>query len=224
MRLTARLNSQTGRPFGVMRSSGSRPTFPTRGILLTEATSLLVPSHHEVAEDVFGEANGALELAGLRRRKRELDDAVLAVTVVRDLVREPALGVRNDLLDLAAEVGDGLLEAVAHRAETLLVDGGRAEVHELVWAHLVAGFPFPGLAARPWPGAKRRRGQRPRRACLVNRTALRNASVIVRSAGTLATSRPKRRASASGAAYRRPRWPTPATGAPSHARTLTAPT
>src|SRR2546427_206055 len=45
MRLTARLNSQTGRPFGVMRSSGSRPTFPTRVILLTEATSLLVPSH-----------------------------------------------------------------------------------------------------------------------------------------------------------------------------------
>src|SRR5919204_2215822 len=67
--LTATLNSQTGRPFGVIRSSGSRPTLPMMMILLTEATMSLVPSHHEVAEDVFRETYGALELASLRRRQ-----------------------------------------------------------------------------------------------------------------------------------------------------------
>src|ERR671936_836093 len=77
-RLTATLNSHTGRPFGVMRSSGSRPTLPMITILLTDATLSLVPSHYEVAKDVFGEANSAFELACLRGRKRELDDAVLA--------------------------------------------------------------------------------------------------------------------------------------------------
>src|SRR5438309_12063394 len=82
-RLTATLNSQTGRPFGVIRSSGSRPTLPMMTILLTEAMSL-VPSHHEVAEDVFREPYGALELARLGRWQRKFDDTVLAVTVVSD--------------------------------------------------------------------------------------------------------------------------------------------
>src|SRR5919201_5931309 len=76
-RLTATLNSQTGRPLGVMRSSGSRPTLPMITILLTEATVSLVPSHYEMAKDVFGKANGALELARLRWRESELDHAVL---------------------------------------------------------------------------------------------------------------------------------------------------
>src|SRR6267143_319541 len=128
-RLTATLNSQTGRPFGVIRSSGSRPTLPMMTILLTEAMSL-VPSHHEVAEDVFREPYGALELARLVRRQREFDDAVLAVTVVGDLVGEPTLLVGDDLVDLAAEGGDRLLDALAHGAEALFVDGRRAEVHE----------------------------------------------------------------------------------------------
>src|SRR5438046_3526173 len=115
-RLTATLNSQTGRPFGVIRSSGSRPTLPMMMILLTDATMSLVPSHHEVAEDVFREADGALELASLRWREREFDDAVLPVAVVRDLVGEAPLDVRNDLLHLPTEGGDGLLDALADRA------------------------------------------------------------------------------------------------------------
>src|SRR5882762_3393698 len=133
-RLTATLNSQPGRPFGVIRSSGSRPTLPMMTILLTEAMSL-VPSHYEVAQDVFREPYGALELARLCRRQREFDDAVLAVAVVGDLVGEPALLIVYDLLDLAAEIRDGLLDALAHRAETLFVDCGRTEVHELVRSH-----------------------------------------------------------------------------------------
>src|SRR2546430_5965401 len=133
-RLTATLNSQTGRPFGVIRSSGSRPTLPMMTILLTEAMSF-VPSHYEVAEDVFREPYRALELARLCRRQRKLDDTVLAVTVVGDLVGESALLVGDDLLDLAAEGGDGLLDALAHSAEALFVDGRRAEVHELVRSH-----------------------------------------------------------------------------------------
>ena len=103
-------------------------------ILLTEAMSF-VPSHYEVAEDVFREPYGALELARLRRRQREFDDAVLALTVVGDLVGEPSFCDRNDLVDLAAEIGDGLLDALAHRADALFVDGGRAEVHKLVRSH-----------------------------------------------------------------------------------------
>src|SRR3989442_1258733 len=136
-RLTATLNSHTGRPFGVIRSSGSRPTLPMMTILLTEATMSLVPSHYEVAQDVFREPYGALELARLGRRQRKFDDAVLAVAVVGDLVGEPAFRDGNDLLHLAAEVGDGLLDTLAHRADALFVDGWWAEVHELVWSHSV---------------------------------------------------------------------------------------
>ena len=66
----------------------------------------LVPSHYEVAEDVFREPYGSLELARLSGWKREFDDAVLAVTVVGDLVGEPAFRNGNDLLDLAAKIGD----------------------------------------------------------------------------------------------------------------------
>src|SRR3982074_1471618 len=53
---------------------------------------LLVPSHHDVAQDVFGETDGPLELARLVRRQRELEDAVMAVTVVRDLVGQAPAG------------------------------------------------------------------------------------------------------------------------------------
>src|SRR5438477_346400 len=85
-RFTATLNSHTGRPFGVILSSGSRPTLPMMMILLTEATRLLVPSHHDVAQDVLGEADGALELAGLVWWELELEHAVVPVTVMVDLV------------------------------------------------------------------------------------------------------------------------------------------
>src|SRR5438876_9747408 len=153
-------------------------------ILLTEATMSLVPSHYEVAEDVFCEPYGALELARLRRRQRKLDDTVLTVTVVGDLVSEPALLVGYDLLDLAAQVGDGLLDPLAHRAKTLFVDGGRAEIHELVRSHSLTILPFHGLAADLWPGAKRRRTQKARRSRQVKGTEHQNASVSRRSAGT----------------------------------------
>src|SRR2546430_10330864 len=163
MRLTATLNSQTGRPFGVIRSSGSRPTLPMMVILLTDATMSLVPSHHDVAEDVFRKADGALELARLRGREREFDDAVLAVAVVRDLVGEAPLGEGQNLLHLPTEGSDGLLDALADRAKALFVDGGGTQIHELVWPHWSIDRPFLGLAADLWPGAKRRRGQLPRR-------------------------------------------------------------
>src|SRR5437762_11929178 len=86
-------------------------------ILLTDAMRSLVPSHYEVAEDVFREANGALELARLRGGKRELDDPAPPVAVLRGLVREPPLRRRHDLLDLAAEVADGLLDPLADRTD-----------------------------------------------------------------------------------------------------------
>src|SRR2546428_2655960 len=183
-RLTATLNSHTGRPFGVIRSSGSRPTLPMMVILLTDATMSLVPSHHEVAEDVFREADGALELARLRRREREFDDAVLTVAVVRDLVGKAPLGDGQNLLDLPTEGSDGLLDALADRAEALLLDGRGTEIHELVWPHWAIDRPFLGFAADQWPGAKRRRGQVPRRMYVVYGRERRNASVSRRSAGT----------------------------------------
>src|SRR5205085_12399538 len=94
--------------------------------------------------------------------KRELEDAVLALTVAGDFVGEPAPLVGYDLIHLATEVGDGLLDPLAHRAKTLFVDGGRAEIHELVRSHSVTILPFLGLAADLWPGAKRRRTQKAR--------------------------------------------------------------
>src|SRR2546428_3548971 len=126
---------------------------------------LFVPSHHDVAQDVFREAARALEHARLGRRQRELEDAIVAVTVVRALVGETATGRRGDLLDLPAEAGDGGLETLADRAKTLFVRGRGHEVHELVRSHLIRRVPFPGFAAGLGPGAKRRRGAGPRRSC-----------------------------------------------------------
>src|SRR6266849_681734 len=124
---------------------------------------LFVPSHHDVAQDVFGETDGPLELARLVRRQRELQNAVMAVTVVRDLVCEAPAGGRCDLVDLAAEAGDGGLQSLADRVEALFVRRWGDEVHELVGAHLYRHCPFLGFAAGPGPGAKRRRGTGPRR-------------------------------------------------------------
>src|SRR6266850_367076 len=124
---------------------------------------LLVPSHHDVAQDVFGETNGPLELARLVRRQRELKDAVMPITVVRDLVREAPARGRRDLVDLAAEAGDGGLKTLADRVQALFVGCWGDEVHELVGAHLFRHSPFLGFAAGTRPGAKRRRGTRPRR-------------------------------------------------------------
>src|SRR6266851_6941557 len=118
---------------------------------------LLVPSHHDVAQDVFGETDGPLELARLLRRERELEDAVVAVAVVRDLVGEAPAGRGRDLVDLAAEAGDGRLETFADRGKTLFVGGRGDEVHELVRSQ-DRQCPFHGFAAGLRPGAKRRRG------------------------------------------------------------------
>ena len=82
--------------------------------------------------------------------------------MVRELVCEPATCRRRHLVDLAPERGDRVLQPVAHSGQPLFVGGRGEEIHELVWAHSVR-FPFPGLAAGLWPGAKRRRGTYPRR-------------------------------------------------------------
>src|SRR5207247_9988993 len=92
----------------------------------------------------------------------ELEHAVMAVAVVRELVCEPATCRRGHLVDLAAEGGDGVLEPFAHGAEAFLVGGRRKEIHELVGAHSVRR-PFHGFAAALCSGAKRRSGTIPRR-------------------------------------------------------------
>src|SRR5207248_1453358 len=130
-------------------------------ILLTEATRLLVPSHHDVAQDVLGEADGALELAGLVWSELELEHAVVPVTVVVDFVCETAAGRWRGLVDLAPERRDRALQALADRAKALFVGGGGHEVHQLVRTHQHG--PFPGFAAGQCPGAERRRGTGPRR-------------------------------------------------------------
>src|SRR6266850_8323276 len=124
---------------------------------------LLVPSHHDVAQDVFRETDGPLELARLVRWQQELEDAVVAVAVVRDLVGQATACGRRGLVDLSAETGDGGLKALADRAEALFVGRWGHEVHELVGAHIFRPCPFPGFAAGTRPGAKRSRGTGPRR-------------------------------------------------------------
>src|SRR6266540_6919224 len=123
---------------------------------------LFVPSHNDVAQDVLRKADRALELARLVRRQRELEHAVVAVTVVRELVCEPAACRGGHLVDLAAEGRDRVLEPVAYSRQPFLVGGGGKQIHELVGPHSVRR-PFPGLAANLWSGAKRRRGTYPRR-------------------------------------------------------------
>src|SRR4030088_1801642 len=123
---------------------------------------LFVPSHNDVAQDVLREADRALELARLLWRQRELEHTVLAVPVARELVWEPTARRRGHLVDLPAERRDRVLEPLAHSVQPFLVGGRGKEIHHFVRAHSVA-FPFPGLAADLWPGAKRRRGTCPRR-------------------------------------------------------------
>src|SRR5512140_1497952 len=126
---------------------------------------LLVPSHHDVAQDVFREADRSLELPRLLWRQRELEDAIVAVTVVVDLVGETPARRGRDLFDLAAKRGDRRLETFAHGREALLVGRGGHEIHELVRSHRLV--PFHGFAAGSEPGAKRRRGTGPRRSLSV---------------------------------------------------------
>src|SRR5258708_25262695 len=138
---------------------------------LTSSSDSFVATDDEVPQDVFGELDGSLEFACLGRGQRVLEDGVLAVTVAADLVCEAAAHRWPDLLDLAAEGADRLLQAVADRGEALLVRGGLDEIHELLWTHEVSPPPFPGIAAgriallrggdeSAWPGAKRDRGSR----------------------------------------------------------------
>src|SRR5687768_15570809 len=118
---------------------------------------LFVPSHNDVAQDVLRETDGALEFARLVRRQRKLEDAVVTVTVVLELVCEPAARRWGHLVDLAPEGRDRVLEPLAHSSQPLFVGGRGKEIHELVRPHSVR-CPFPGLAADLWPGAKRHRG------------------------------------------------------------------
>src|SRR5881392_1328217 len=106
-----------------------------------------VATEDDVTKDVLGQLDGALELAGLVRRQRVLEHAVLAVAVLADLVGEAPADRRRHLLDLATERADGLLEPVAHGGQALFVGGGLDEVHELVWTHAVIPPSFPGSAA-----------------------------------------------------------------------------
>src|ERR1700716_1343445 len=123
---------------------------------------LFVPSHNDVAQDVLRETDRALEFARLLRRQRELEHTVMTITVVRELVCEPAACWRRYLVDLPTERRDRVLEPVADSIQPFLVGRRGKEIHHFVRAHSVR-FPFPGLAAGLWPGAKRRRGIRPRR-------------------------------------------------------------
>src|SRR5687768_14718083 len=123
---------------------------------------LFVPSHNDVAQDLLRETDRALELARLVRRQRELEHAVMTITVVRELVCEPAARRWRHFVDLAPEGGDGVLEPLAHGSKPFFVGGRGKQIHELVGPHSVRR-PFPGLAADLWSGAKRRRGTYPRR-------------------------------------------------------------
>src|SRR5688500_20301290 len=107
---------------------------------------LFVPSHNDVAQDVLRQTYGALELARLVRRQRELEHAVMTVTVVLELVCEPAARRWGHLVDLAPESRDRVLEPLAHRRKPVLVGGRGKEIHELVRSHAIR-CTYPGLAA-----------------------------------------------------------------------------
>src|SRR5688572_11194629 len=117
---------------------------------------LFVPSHNDVAQDLLRETDGALELARLVRRQRELEHAVMTVAVVLELVCEAAARRWGHFVDLAPEGRDRVLEPLAHSSQPLFVGGRGKQIHELVWPHSVRR-PFPGLAAGLWPGRSEER-------------------------------------------------------------------
>src|SRR5438045_9778594 len=106
-----------------------------------------VATDDDVTQDVLGQLDRALELAGLVRRQRVFEHAVLTITVLSDLVGQAPADRRRDLLDLATERADGLLEPVAHGSQALFVVGGVDEIHELVWTQGAIPPSLPGSAA-----------------------------------------------------------------------------
>src|SRR4030088_1324930 len=124
-----------------------------------------VATEDDVAQDVLGQLDRALELSRLLRRKRVLEDGVLTVTVLADLVGEAPADRRRHLLTFPPGGADGLLEPVAHGGQPLFVGGGLDEIHELVWTHAVIPPSFPGSAAdvvgsRQWGRAALVRGEK----------------------------------------------------------------
>src|SRR5258708_16020611 len=90
---------------------------------LVSSSTSFVSTDDDVPQDVLGQLDRALEFARLLGRKRELEDAVLAVTVLADLVGEAPADRRSPLLALAAPRNDRPLEPVAPSGPPRLVRG-----------------------------------------------------------------------------------------------------
>ncbi|HUQ17272.1 MAG TPA: hypothetical protein VM070_05755 [Candidatus Saccharimonadales bacterium] len=108
-----------------------------------------VATDDKVSQDVFGQLDGAFEFPGLLGRKGELENGVLTVPVLADLVGEAPPDGRADLLDLSAERGDRVLQAIADRGEALFIGLGLNKIHELVWTHGGSATSFPWICCGP---------------------------------------------------------------------------
>ena len=89
----------------------------------------------EVAEDLLGDEQRALQLDDRVGRRLEQDDVVRALAVPVDLVGEAAAAPRGDLDDLAAAGDDLAGRAVDDRLGLVVRDVRSEDEHEFVAAH-----------------------------------------------------------------------------------------
>jgi hypothetical protein len=92
-------------------------------------------ARHEMAEDLLGDEQAALQLGDGLTRGVEEDDVVRTLAVPVDRVREAAAAPRRNLHDLAAQGDDLAGGAVDDRLAPVVRDIGADDEHEFVSAH-----------------------------------------------------------------------------------------
>ena len=101
-----------------------------------------VDASDEVAEDLFGDEQGVLELGDGLGRGLEEDDVVRALTMSIDRVRQAAATPRGDLHDLAAGRDDAAGGPIDEGLAFVVRDVGADDEHEFVAAQRAQLLPM----------------------------------------------------------------------------------
>src|SRR5918996_2059312 len=152
--LTATVKFATWRPEGVNRSSGSSVRLPTRVTLLSAITTYLpglLRPNDLAADELVGDAQGALQLRDRVLRSFERGHEVVALVLVADLVGEPAIPPPIDVRHLASVVPDEGAEPVHGFLDVALVEARVHDDHGLVISHASSSGLEPHRGAEALP-------------------------------------------------------------------------
>ena len=107
-----------------------------------DALARSVDARHEVAEDLFGDEQGVLELDDGLGRGLEEDDVVRALTMSVDRVGQAAAPPRGDLHDLATGRDDAASGPIDEGLAFVVRDVGADDEHEFVAAQSAQLLPM----------------------------------------------------------------------------------